>query len=117
MAFTLTARNAMLDAQLPSGSASLSLHSGNPTDSGLNEISGGSPAYARKTVTLTAAASGEKTHSTGTVTFDVPAGATVAWLGIWVSSTLKFYAPLPAAQVFASQGTYAIPSLIVRLPG
>jgi len=43
--------HAMLDLELPAGSASLSLHSGDPGSTGANEISGGSPAYARKTVT------------------------------------------------------------------
>ena len=77
---TTSVKNAMLDNAFPSGSASLSLHSGDPGETGLNELSGGAPAYARKTVTLTAASAGTKTYSTGVVTFDVAAGGTAAYV-------------------------------------
>lgn len=114
--FTDTAVHAMLDAQLPTGSASLSLHSGDPGNTGANEISGGSPAYARKTVTLIAAASRAKTYSSGAQTFDVPAGVAVAYVGVWVSSTFKCGFKLAQAQYFASQGTYVLQPVSVRMP-
>ncbi|MEG6507190.1 phage tail fiber protein [Nitratidesulfovibrio sp. 1201_IL3209] len=54
MGATTTAKNAMLDAITVT---KMSLHSGDPGAAGTsNEISGGSPAYARKDVTLGAAA-------------------------------------------------------------
>lgn len=50
------------------------------------EATGGSPAYARQAVTWGAAASGQKTGSSGTLTFDVPAG-TYAFFGMYNAST------------------------------
>lgn len=50
------------------------------------EATGGSPAYARQAATWAAAASGQKTGSSGTLTFDVPAG-TYAFFGLYNAST------------------------------
>lgn len=50
------------------------------------EATGGSPAYARVASTFGAAASGQKTGSSGTLTFDVPAG-TYAFFGMYNAST------------------------------
>lgn len=58
----------------------LSLHTGDPSTTGANEATGGSPAYARKAVTWAAAASGQRATGTSAVTFDVPAG-TYLWVG------------------------------------
>ena len=66
------------------GTTHLSLHTAYST-SGANEVTGGSPAYARKAVTWTTP-SGRTINLTGAVTFDVPA-ATVAWIGRWTALT------------------------------
>lgn len=79
--FSTAAKNAMLDAQ---GITHVSLHSAYST-SGANELSGGSPAYARKTITLAAASAESKAASTQPV-FDVPA-ATVRFIGKWTAIT------------------------------
>lgn len=50
------------------------------------EATGGSPAYARIAVVWGAAASGQKTGSSGTLTFDVPAG-TYAFFGMYNAVT------------------------------
>jgi len=50
------------------------------------EATGGSPAYARLAITWAAAASGQKTGSSGILTFDVPAG-TYAFFGEYNAST------------------------------
>lgn len=63
----------------------LSLHSAFPGDTGAFEISGGSPAYARKSVTWNAVSNGILSQQ-GSVTFDVPAG-TVGFIGMWTAST------------------------------
>lgn len=63
----------------------LGLHSSFST-TGANELSGGSPAYARKPVTWNAAAS-RIGDNTGAISFDVPAGATVEWVGFWSALT------------------------------
>lgn len=80
--FTTAAFNAMLDAE---GTAYLSLHSAYSA-TGANELSGGSPAYARKAAVMASASGGSKALSAA-VTFDVPGGGTVvAWVGRWAAS-------------------------------
>ena len=64
-------RNGLVD-----GFAALVTHVG-LLDTTLTELTGGSPAYARKAITETAGASGQGSNNAG-ITFDVPAGATVA---------------------------------------
>jgi hypothetical protein len=73
------------------------------------EVSGGSPAFARKSMAWGAAAA---SAITGTATFDVPSGTTVTYFGVTVSSTLAT-ADLRdrvavTSQAFASQGTYQV---------
>lgn len=86
--FSDTAIGLMLDA-LDEGNATgakfLSAHSAY-SNSGGNELTGGSPAYARKGATWGAAASAQKALSSA-VTFDVPSGSTVAWIGMWDAVT------------------------------
>lgn len=78
-------KNVMLDALVtPAGFASL--HSAYPGDTGANEISGGSPAYARKAKTWNAAASAAVDDSNAPV-FDVPASTNVAYIGFWTLVT------------------------------
>lgn len=88
MPFSDQAKGVMLDAldeTQAEGITHLSLHSAYST-SGANELTGGSPAYARKAATWAAASSGTKATS-ASVTFDVPAGSTVRWVGGWDAST------------------------------
>lgn len=63
------------------GYAFTSLHSAYST-TGANELAGGTPTYARKAATA-AAASGRSKVWTPASAFDVPAAATVAWVGRW----------------------------------
>lgn len=88
MTIPTTTKNAMLDGQTIN---TASLHSAFPGTTGANEISGGTPAYARKAITVAAASGGQRLLSSG-VTFDVPA-STVRWIGYWNSSTFAFCAP------------------------
>lgn len=85
MPFVDAAKNAMLDAideaAAGIGAKYVSLHSAYSA-SGASELTGGSPAYARKAATWNAAASGSKALS-GNLAFDVAAGATVAFVGLW----------------------------------
>lgn len=80
--FTDAAKNAMLDAE---PSTHLSLHTA-WSATGANEVTGGSPAYARKPATWNAAA-GASAALAATVTFDVPAAATVRYVGRWTALT------------------------------
>lgn len=94
----------------------LSLHEGNPGTTGANEISGGSPAYARKGIAYNASAAGLKTNS-GAIAFDVPAGKTIYHVGLWdaVSAGTNYgYAPLvgtPKGFGSAAAGTDVITSV------
>ena len=72
------------------------------------EITGGSPAYARKAVTWTGAA-GVRSPS-GNLVFDIPSGATVTnWRGFTALTGGTDYegATLTSA-AFGSQGTYTL---------
>lgn len=82
----------------------LSLHTADPSTTGANEATGGSPAYARKAIVNTAASGG--TESFAEVTFDVPAG-TYTHFGAWSALTAGTFVggnALAASQTFSSQG-------------
>ena len=64
----------------------LALFNGDPDGAG-TELSGGSPAYARKAVTWNTPAAGAVTASNVPITFDIPSGATVSHWAIYDAST------------------------------
>lgn len=65
-----------------------SLHGAYPGNNGANELSGGSPAYARKAMSYSAVSGGVRTGSlTDSNGFDVYDGATVEWVGFWSAAT------------------------------
>lgn len=103
-----TGKNVMLDA-LGTACGYLALY----TDAaGTTEVSGGTPAYARKAVTWNSASNGSKTTN-GDVTFDIPAGTTVRAIGLVTASTggTQHAVDEPASvETWAAQGTYVIPS-------
>lgn len=72
MPFTVNGQNAACDG-IAAVAGFVSLHTGDPSTTGANEATGGSPAYARKAVTWAAASAGTRASS-ATITFDVPAG-------------------------------------------
>lgn len=89
MKWSDAAKNLMLDTMdesLGTGADFSSLHTAYSA-TGTNEVTGGSPAYARKGITWSAAAAGAKAL-TGLPTFDVPAGTTIGWLGLWDAVTV-----------------------------
>lgn len=87
-------------AQAVSGS----LHTAAPGTTGASEVTGGSPAYARKTLTWTAGTTGS---ATATATYDVPASTTVTHGGIWNGDATPVFRDSVdiTDQTFASQGT------------
>jgi hypothetical protein len=93
-----------------------SLHTATPDASGSNEVTGGSPAYVRKAITWAAASGGAKAISNAPV-LDVPAGTTVAHVGLWsASSAGTFYGYWDVTdEVFAAQGTYTLTAGSVSL--
>lgn len=76
----------------------------------LTEISGGSPAYARKAIAFNAATLGSIDDSTAPA-FDIPAGATVDGVGLYdqlaAGGTLQAFDDL-TSEAFAGQGTYTL---------
>ena len=104
-----TAKNLMLDA-LTAVCTRLALHSGDPggANSATNELTGGSPAYARKAIAFNAASSGSADDSTNGIDFDVPA-STVAWISGWnTAGTVRYFKKQVTSEVFAAQGIYRV---------
>lgn len=93
-AYGTAATHAALYTTVPGGSAG-------------TEVTGGSPAYARKAITWGAPSNGV---ITATVTFDVPAGTTVVGAGVHTALTAGTYLDGAAvtSQAFATQGTYTL---------
>jgi hypothetical protein len=134
MPFAITADNQMLDA-LAGGSptsiiAFASLHTAYSA-TGTNELTGGSPAYARKAITWSAASAGSKASSSAPV-FDIPAGTTVAYVGLWSAVTVGTFAAMGAnggatqfaftaavsGNTFTAPGsTYSNGNTVVLFPG
>jgi hypothetical protein len=75
----------------------------------LVELSGGAPAYARKTIAYNAPAGGSADDSTNGAVIDVPAGAAVSYLGYWNNASGELRAiDKVTEEVFAAQGTYTV---------
>jgi hypothetical protein len=87
---TDTTANAMLDAITLDLA---SLHTAYSA-TGANEVTGGSPAYARKAITM-AAASGRARASSSQPVFDVPASTTVRFIGLWTNAGTVFRGMFP----------------------
>ena len=107
--YDITARNVMLDA-LGVLCTRIALHSGDPgaANTATNELTGGSPAYARKAIAWNAAAAGSMDDSTAPV-FDVPAAATVSWISGWnTAGTVRYFKKDVTDEVFGAQGTYTL---------
>ncbi len=120
MPYSTTAKNLMLDALRGTNPtvalAYGSLHTADPGDTGANEVTGGTPAYARKAVTIGAASAGA-IAATNQPVFDVPGGTTVTHVGFWSAvsgGTFLGYADV-TDEVFASQGTYTLTSATLDL--
>lgn len=105
-----TAKNLMLDA-LGAVCLRLALHTGDPgaANTAANEVTGGSPAYARKAIAWSAAASGSMDDSTNGAVFDVPASTTVSWISGWnTAGTVRYFKKDVTDEVFGAQGTYTV---------
>lgn len=112
MALSTTELNALAQ-KFATDAAFASLHTANPGTSGVSEVptTGGSPNYARKGLTWGTAAAGVVSTSAA-VTFDIPPGQTVAYVGFWSAVTAGTFLGSQAvtSEVYAGQGTYALTS-------
>lgn len=115
MAIKDSGKNVMLDA-LGAVCTHLSLHTGFPATSG-NEVTGGTPAYARKAITFAAANAGSKALNGTMPVFDVPPGTTVMAVGFNTALTLgTLHADDDITnETFAGQGTYTVSSGSISL--
>jgi hypothetical protein len=69
---------------------------------GSNEVTGGSPAYARQSVTWSSAAGNSKALSGTPYSFNVPGSATVEFIGFWDAATSGNFAGMfPAGNAAA----------------
>lgn len=95
MGLTTAEKNVLVDTET-ARCGFASLHSADPGGSGANELTGGSPAYARKAISWAAAASGAAASSAD-ITFDVAAAAVVKFVGLWsAASAGTFRGGMPA---------------------
>jgi hypothetical protein len=108
MALNNTSKNIGLDA-IVAVIGFLSLHSDVLGSGNTNELSGGTPAYARKAVTWAAASGGSVALSNQPV-FDIPAAATVARVGLQSLVTGgTFYGDGEVTdETYGGQGTYTV---------
>jgi hypothetical protein len=105
--YDTTARNIAADA-VATLATRIALHSDDPggANSASNEITGGSPAYARKPIAWNAA-SGGAAAQTADVVLDVPAATTVSWVSYWnTAGTVRYAKKNVTDEVFGAQGTY-----------
>jgi hypothetical protein len=94
----------------------VSAHTADPGTTGTNEVTGGSPAYARKAITWSAASSGSAASSNSPV-LDIPASTTVTHIGFWSAATSgTFYGSADVTdEAFGGQGTYTLSSATVAV--
>lgn len=112
MAGIVNAGKHLMLAGFSGTAAHASLHTADPGSGGGSEVSGGSPAYARKSISWAAPSSGS-VATDANIVFDVPGSTTITHLGYWsASSGGTFYGSraLDTNQTFATQGTYTISS-------
>lgn len=85
----------------------ISLHTGDPSTTGANEVTGGS--YARQTIAWNSPASGTVTNS-GTITFSLPSGSTATYFGLWSAGGVYYIggALNPAVSAVGSSATVTI---------
>lgn len=95
--------NDAMDESVSTGMLFGSLHSAYST-TGVNELTGGSPAYARKGLTWGASSGGSKALTATFPVWDVPAAGVVAWIGFWTLVTAGVFRGMLAAGAGALQG-------------
>jgi hypothetical protein len=105
MAIQTTTQKNTLATAYGTAAALAAVYTTAPGASAGTEPTGGSPAYARKTITWGSAASGA---ITATVTFDIPSGTTIVGAGVHTSGGTYLDGAAVTSQAFASQGTYQL---------
>jgi hypothetical protein len=107
--YDITARNVGVDA-IATLATRVALHTGDPgaANTATNEVTGGSPAYARKAIAWNAADGGSATCTTNVV-LDIPASTTVTWSSLWnTAGTVRYLKKAVTSEAFGVQGTYTV---------
>lgn len=114
MGLNSTALDAMLDA-LGALIGYVSLHTDAVGGGSTNEVTGGSPAYARKAITW-ASASGGNLNSSNQPVFDVPA-TTIRRVGFFSAVTAgTYYGDADITdETYGGQGTYTLTDADINL--
>jgi hypothetical protein len=124
MALTQTGLKAAVDG-LAAGAAYLSVHSADPGTAGGGEITGGTPAYARKAASWSPTTNGVRTLA-ASVLFDIPAATSISYFGMWSAATggsflggaqLRDIDGNPATESYAGQGIYQLTSITLTVSG
>jgi hypothetical protein len=115
MALASNALDAMLD-ELGTLITFASLHTDVIGSGSGNEVTGGAPAYIRKSLTWSAS-SGGAMDSSNTQAFDVPAATTIARVGFFSAETAgTFYGDAEITdETYGSQGTYTVTDADITL--
>jgi hypothetical protein len=106
--YDITARNVGVDA-IATLATRVALHTGDPgaANTAANEVTGGSPAYARKAIAWNAADGGSATCTN--VVLDIPASTTVTWSSLWnTAGTVRYLKKAVTSEAFGVQGTYTV---------
>ena len=120
MPLTTAGCNLMLDALRGTNPTTpithASLHTADPGDTGTSETSGGSPAYARQSISFSAAAA-KNIDSSNQPVFDVNSGVTITHVGFFSAAVAGTF--LASADVtdetFGAQGTYTLTDADISL--
>lgn len=109
MPFTNEGKALMLEA-LRTGIAEISLHTADPSTTGANEVTGGSPAYARAAVTAVdfAAVSAGAFTLAADISFSGPASGACTHVGIWDGANFLGGAAITGDQAFNAEGAYVL---------
>lgn len=85
-----------------------SAHTADPAGTGAGEVTGGSPAYARKPITWNAGAV-DGVYTSDLIEFDIPAATTLTHVGAWTALTAGTYLDkTTVAATFTSQGKFRV---------
>lgn len=110
----LDGQGALLSTGLGTVVDRISLHSGDPSTSGANELSGGG--YGRQTVTWNAAAGGQRS-SAGPLIFTVAPATTIYHFGLWSAAGPTFYGYMPLGAKTPRVGVTTAATDLVTSPG
>jgi hypothetical protein len=108
--YDITARAVGVDAIAALGTR-WAAHTADPggANSATAEVSGGSPAYARKAVAWNAANGSGVATQNGDVVLDIPASTTVTYVSLWnTAGTVRYLKKSVTSEAFGAQGTYTI---------